>query len=96
MKKGITTPFDVLRASLVALVPEIDGVVGVVGGMDGISVTDVDGETVEVVVRVKVTDSADAKKIVDKVADFVEKVVRGTLGFGYLVKVVVLIEDVAE
>jgi hypothetical protein len=91
-----TTAYDVLRATLVALVPDIDGVSGIVGGMDAITIEEIDKDIVEIVVPISVFPNAKVEKIVDKVSSFVEKIVSGTLGMHYIVRVVVLVEDVTE
>ncbi|NOZ92830.1 hypothetical protein GM182_04715 [bacterium 3DAC] len=91
-----TSAYDVLRATLVALVPDIDGVSGVVGGMDAITIEELDKDIIEIVVPISVFPNAKVEKIVNKVSSFVEKVVAGTLGMNYIVRVVVLVEDVSE
>lgn len=89
-------PFEVLKATLVALVPDIDGVAGVVSGMDGISIEEIDKDIIEITIPIAVFPSARVEKIVNKVSSFVEKVVSGILGMHYIVRVVVLVEDVVE
>ena len=91
-----TTAYDVLRATLVALVPDIDGVSGIVGGMDAITIEEIDKDIVEVIVPIAVFSNAKVEKIVDKVSSFVEKIISGILGMHYIVRVVVLVEDVTE
>ncbi len=91
-----TNAYDVLRATLVALVPDIDGVSGIVGGMDAITIEEIDKDIIEIVVPISVFPNAKVEKIVNRVASFVEKVVSGILGMHYIVRVVVLVEDVTE
>ncbi len=91
-----TNAFDVLRATLVALVPDIDGVSGIKGGMDAITIEHIDKDIIEVVVPITVFPSAQIAKVVDKVSAFTEKVISGIVGSHYIVRVVVLVEDVVE
>lgn len=91
-----TNAYDVLRATLAALIPDIDGVMGVIGGIDAIKINEVDKDIIEIVLPIAVFSYANVKKIVDKVSSFVEKLTLGVLGMNYIVRVVVLVEDVIE
>jgi len=95
-RQATTNAYDVLRATLAALIPDIDGVMGVIGGMDAIKINEVDKDIIEILVPIAVFSYANVKKIVDKVSSFVEKVVLGVLGMNYIIRVVVLIENVVE